>query len=192
MSDVQELIKKVKNGDTEAFGLLVKDLLPSAMKTAYLILRSKEYAEDALQNSLEGVYISIIKKDDLLMTNFKAWFYRVVYSRSIDLYRKNKRDLHIHIDSLEEYEYIGSDLTQSKAIQNENKKEMINNILILKKEQSLPLLLYYYENFTIKEISTILNENTNTIKTRMKRGKNKLAKIMKSSTFFEEAQKNEI
>jgi DNA-directed RNA polymerase specialized sigma24 family protein len=74
----QELVNKIRRGDKEAFSLLVKDLMPSAYKTAYLILRSKEHAEDALQNALEGAYISIMKNKD--MTNFKAWFFRIVYS----------------------------------------------------------------------------------------------------------------
>ena len=100
------------------------------------------------------------------MTNFKAWFFRIVYSRSIDIYRKNNRHLHIDIDNHSEEQMIEkTESAQQIAIQKENKNEMISHIMKLKREQSVPLLLHYYEDLTVKEISLILNENMNTAKT---------------------------
>lgn len=191
LKNEQELVNKIRRGDKEAFGILVKDLLPSAYKTAYLILQSRENAEDALQTALEGAYISIMKNNN--MTNFKAWFYRVVYSRSIDIYRKNNRHFHIDIDNESEEQMIvvESESVQHIVIQKESKNEMIYYIMQLKKEQRLPLYLHYYEDMTVKEISLILNENMNTVKTRMKRGKQKLAEIMKNKEYSsQEVTKN--
>lgn len=179
----QELIKRIRSGDKEAFGLLVTDLLPAAYKTAYLILRSKEHAEDAIQNALEGAYISIIKQKEI--TNFKAWFYRIVYSRSIDLYRKNTRYLHTDVDDSNEAQIkMQSESAQHEAIQKETKSEMITHILKLKGEQSIPIFLYYFEDVSIKDISLILDENVNTIKTRMKRGRRELASLIHTSSYF--------
>ena len=39
--------------------------------------------------------------------------------------------------------------------------------------------LYYYENYSIKEISKILKLNENTIKTRLSRARQKLEKTVK-------------
>jgi RNA polymerase sigma-70 factor, ECF subfamily len=183
MKTNQELIERIRIGDKEAFGLLVKNLLPTAFKTAFLILKSKEHAEDAVQNALEGAYISIMKNRDI--TNFRAWFFSLVYSRSIDIYRKNNRHVHIDIDEHTEGQSKISDRSaQQVAIQKENKTEMIGNILKLKREQSLPLYLHYYEDLSVKEVAIILGENVNTIKTRMKRGKQKLAHIMEQANHF--------
>jgi RNA polymerase sigma-70 factor, ECF subfamily len=184
----QELMQKIREGDKEAFGLLVRNLLPSAYKTAFLILKSKEHAEDALQNALEGAYISIMKHKEL--TNFKAWFYSLIYSRSIDLYRKNNRVVHIDFDdSREAQSKKVYQSAQQDAIQNETKQEMLALILKLKKDQSLPLYLHYYEDLSLKEISLILNENINTIKTRIKRGRQQLTKMLgDSNNFFQEVK----
>ncbi|MCH1626901.1 RNA polymerase sigma factor [Ferdinandcohnia quinoae] len=192
MKKEQELIQRIREGDHEAFSLLVKDLLPTAYKTAFLILKSKEYAEDALQNALEGAYISIMKKKD--MTNFRAWFYSIVYSRSIDIYRKNNRVVHIDFEENREAQSrIIYQSAQQTAIQKENKQEMLTHILRLKREQSLPLYLHFYEDMSLKEISLILNENINTVKTRMKRGKKKLSEIMvESDRFLQEVKSNGI
>lgn len=192
MNNEQELMKKIREGDKEAFGLLVRNLLPLAYKTAFLILKSKEHAEDALQNALEGAYVSIMKHKEL--TNFKAWFYSLVYSRSIDIYRKNHRVIHVDFeDSNEAQSKIIHQSAQEKAIQNETKQEMLAHLQKLKRDQSLPLYLHYYEDLSLKEISLILNENINTVKTRIKRGRQKLAEIMgNSKKFYQEVKTNGI
>jgi RNA polymerase sigma-70 factor, ECF subfamily len=179
----QVLIDRIRRGDHEAFSILVKPILSSAYKSAYIILRSKEHAEDALQIALEGAYVSIMKKKDI--TNFKAWFYTLVYSRSIDIYRKNNRQAYINYDENSEAQLrITSESAQQIAIHKENKSEMVRHLMKLKREQSMPLFLYYYEDMSVKEISIILNENINTVKARMKRGKQSLAKILQESRKF--------
>ncbi|WP_026573025.1 RNA polymerase sigma factor [Bacillus sp. UNC438CL73TsuS30] len=178
MNKDQNLMNRIRLGDEDAFSLLVEDLLSAAYKTAYLILHSKDLAEDAVQNALEDSYISIMKNKEI--RNFKAWFYRLVYSRSIDLYRKNARAYYSDIDENPEAEAkMNSKSAQQQAIQNENAAEMISLIMTLDREQSVPILLYYYEDLSLKEISLILNENLNTVKTRVNRGRKKLAELMK-------------
>jgi RNA polymerase sigma-70 factor, ECF subfamily len=192
MNKEQELIAGIRAGDHEAFRNLVTPLLSSAYRSAYLILRSKEHAEDALQNALEGAYVSILKKKDI--TNFKAWFYTLVYSRSIDLYRKNNRQTFVDYEkNMEAQLKITSESAQQIAIHKENQSEMVQHLMALKRDQSLPLFLYYFEDLSVKEISLITNENINTVKARMKRGKESLAKIMKESRqFLQEVKVNGI
>lgn len=192
MNKEQELIARIRGGDHEAFRILVTPLLSSAYKSAYLILRSKEHAEDALQNALEGAYVSIMKKK--VITNFKAWFYTLVYSRSIDLYRKNNRHTFVEYEENREAQLkITSESAQQIAIHKENQSEMVRHLMTLKREQSLPLFLYYFEDLSVKEISLITNENINTVKARMMRGKQSLAKIMKESRqFLQEVKVNGI
>ncbi|KAA0546276.1 RNA polymerase sigma factor [Bacillus sp. BGMRC 2118] len=166
------LLNRIRSGDHEAFSLLVEDFLLPAFRTAYVILRSKEYAEDAVQNALEDCYISIMKNKEI--RNFRAWFYRVVYNRAIDIYRVNARKEEVNID---EHHEIVVDLQQTtilQLIQNEDKSEMLDLINRLPMEQGIPLLLHYYEELSVKEVSLILNENINTIKTRLARGRKKL------------------
>ncbi|MHC0036388.1 RNA polymerase sigma factor [Pseudoneobacillus sp. C159] len=180
MKKEQELLQQIRMGESEAFTYLVKDLLPTAYKKAFLILRSKEHAEDALQNALEGAYLSIMKNKE--MPNFKAWFLSLVYSRSIDIYRKINRHLQNDIDAdCEAQLNMSYQSAQQLAIKKETKQEMLSKILKLKREQSLPLFLHYYEDLAVADIALILGENLNTVKTRMKRGKQQLREILKES-----------
>lgn len=191
MGNEQKLIKEIRNGNKEAFSLLVMDLLPAAYKTAFLILKSKEHAEDALQLALEGAYISIMKNRN--MTHFKAWFYRLVYSRAIDIYRKNSRIVQLERRGSDEAENKTAESAQLAAIHKENKAEMLEFIMKLNNEQSLPIYLHYYEDLPVKDISLILNENVNTIKTRLKRGRQKLAEMLSERDFYiQEVRANEL
>lgn len=192
MNKQKRLIRKIREGDNEAFSLLVKDLTPTAYKTAFLILKSKEHAEDAVQLALEGAYINIMKNKN--MTNFKAWFYRIVYSRSIDLYRKNKRYLHTDFeDNIEAQLKLTSQSAQQELMEKEHRNEILNHVMDLKREESLPMFLHYYEELTIKEISLVLDENINTVKSRLKRGKKKLSQTLKKpGTYSKEVKSNEI
>ncbi|WP_180954150.1 RNA polymerase sigma factor [Bacillus sp. M6-12] len=189
MKKEQELLNRIRKGDNEAFSLLVKDLLPSAYRTAFLVLKSKEYAEDAMQNALEGAYVSIMKNKDI--TNFKAWFYRVVYSRAIELYRKNNRVIHMEYEESQGNNNTAKVSTQQVVIQKENKQEMLTHIMTLRREESIPLILHFYEDLTIKDVSLVLNENVNTVKTRINRGKKKLAEnLSQSRNFIQEVKAN--
>jgi RNA polymerase sigma-70 factor, ECF subfamily len=190
MNKDEDLIKKIRSGDKDAFGVLVKNLLPTGFKTSFFILKSKEHAEDALQNALEGAYISIIKNKEI--TNFRAWFFSLVYSRSIDIYRKINRHIHNDIGQTEAQLSMSDPSAQQVVIQKENKAEVMGHIMKLKRDQSLPLYLHYYENLTIKEVSLILGEKENTVKTRMKRGKQQLAQIMGQSHILQEVKVNGI
>lgn len=47
-------------------------------------------------------------------------------------------------------------------------RQMLQNLDI---KYRIPLILYYYNGFSIKEISSILSEPVNTVKTHLARGK---------------------
>lgn len=189
MSEEQKLINLIRAGNGEAFSLLVESLLSSAYRTAYLILGSRELAEDAVQIALEDCYLSIMR--DVEIRNFKAWFYRLVYTRSIDVYRKQKRNQFTDIeDNPEAISKIKSESAQEKAVENETRQELLILITSLKEEHRVPILLFYFENFSVKEISLILNENNNTVKTRLARGRKKLGELIKKDSHFQLEEKS--
>ncbi|PLS17366.1 hypothetical protein CVD28_12430 [Bacillus sp. M6-12] len=183
MNQENQLIKKIRDGNADAFSALVKPYLATAYKTAYMVLRSREGAEDAVQNALEDAYLSIINQMDI--RNFRAWFFRLVHNRSVDLYRKNARQPIIGLGENPEAELkLKSDSAQNLAIGRENKNEVMALIAQLEKDQRIPLLLYYFEDMSVKDISLALDENVNTVKTRLKRGRVKLGSLMKQNKNF--------
>ena len=54
--------------------------------------------------------------------------------------------------------------------------DLLNCLIGISFKYRIPLYLYYYEAYSIKEISIILNKTENCIKQRLKRGKDVLRK----------------
>ena len=67
---------------------------------------------------------------------------------------------------------------------NENEK-LAENVLKLPVKYKEVILLFYYEELSVKEISYVLSTNQNTIKTRLKRGRDLLEKNLEGSDYFE-------
>lgn len=125
--------------------------------------------QDALDVVSEATYKALGSLDKLKDRKFmKTWFYRILINESITLIRKNKRVVY---DSqfIETITYDGVD-----------KDEMIdlyNAIEELNEDQKNVIILKYIKGLRLSEIADVLEININTIKSRLKRGVEKLKVI---------------
>ncbi len=76
LDQVSEFVRDVQSGNKEAWESLLRNVYPSALSQAKMLLRDQDLAEDALQNAL----IKVFKFLPTLETPeaFKAWFRRVL------------------------------------------------------------------------------------------------------------------
>lgn len=80
------LVKRIKNGDTQAWEELYKKTYPRAYAVAVQTMKNREDALDVLQEA----YISVFKNIDSLQdeTKLNAWVSKIVGNRCIDYLRK--------------------------------------------------------------------------------------------------------
>ena len=91
-----EIIAKCKNGDRDAFQLLVERYQRRAFGIAYGMLRNREDALDAAQDAFVKVFRNVQSfKGD---SSFYTWFYRIVVNVCIDRCRKAKRRKTVEYD----------------------------------------------------------------------------------------------
>ncbi|MGX4599402.1 RNA polymerase sigma factor [Faecalimicrobium sp. JNUCC 81] len=159
------LVKKAMKGDSEAFISLINKHEISMYKAAKAILHNEEDIGDAIQETIISAYKSIHTLKQT--TYFKTWITRILINKCNDIIRNNKNI--IFIDSYKEEGY--SDQTHDKL-------EFDEAFEKLNKDYKLVLNLYYVEGFNSREISEILNENENTIKSRISRGKKQLKNFL--------------
>ena len=62
---------------------------------------------------------------------------------------------------------------------NTKNNEVLNSIFLLPKQDRLIIHLYYYENYKVKEIASILKMKENTVKQRLFRDREKLKDILR-------------
>ncbi len=179
--NIQNIIQ-FKQGNPNAFNILVKDNLKSVLNFVYRYIYDTELAEDITQEVFIKVWKNISKFDT--SKNFKPWLFKIARNTALDFIKKRKL---IPFSSFEndneENHFINNLEDQSKTLLEEinlqEQKEFLNDFLQeLKPNQQLVFFLYYYEELTFKEISETLSISINTIKSRHLRGLEKLKAIM--------------
>ncbi|MBY0223656.1 MULTISPECIES: sigma-70 family RNA polymerase sigma factor [Sporosarcina] len=133
-------------------------------RLAYSYVRNKENALDIVQESIFKALKSIDRLEEI--TYLKTWFYRILVNTSIDFIRKHQRMtvmdddiLSMHLPQAED-EIIDMDL-----------HDAIDQLAPYDKTL---IILRFFEDLKIDEIATVMNDNINTIKSRLYRILNKL------------------
>lgn len=87
--DDLKLVRKARAGDKDSYRVLVEKYQMRAFSIAYEIVRSREEAEDVVQEAFVKAYLSL--KNFQEKSAFYTWLYRIVYNMAIDFKRKTKR-----------------------------------------------------------------------------------------------------
>lgn len=163
---MEELVKKAKNNDEEAFDKLITLIEKEMYLIAKTRLKSDDDISDALQETILKCFQNIYKLRDAKL--FKTWTIKILINECNKIYRK-KEKYKISLEDNEIEKYIKLE---------ENYNNIGFDILIRKLEddEKLILTLYYCSGYTTKEIGKILHKSENTIKSKMLRSKKKLKK----------------
>ncbi len=146
------------------------------------LVRNRDLAEDLYQEVLISAYCHLNTLEK--MSNFNGWIYRIAVNKCRDYWRKKKTQQRFWEEKV--YFYL-NDRKQSSphpeeiAIRKCERRDMLDYIQSLSPMYSEPLLLFYYENLTLTEISAAKKVPLSTVKTRMRRAKLQLMKIVEQS-----------
>ncbi len=176
--DENRIIERCKLGDKEAFEVLYENNITKALQTTYLIVNNKSLAEDIVQEAFIECYrdIKCLKHPEA----FTAWFYKILLRKSWRMANSERkhRTEELNVDTLKIMElghnstvYESSDLNNivQKSIGNLNAK--LRNIVIL----------YYFNDMTVKEITKVIGCFEGTVKSRLHTARKKLKKELEAS-----------
>lgn len=137
-------------------------------KIAYQYTLNISYSEDIMHD----VFVKLLlnKKMFLNETHEKAWIIRVTINQCKNIIKSKDFNSYSLFDNEKSLELIESNV--------DSKIDIENAIKSLSKDERICILLYYYENYTTKEISNILKMNENTVKSHIKRAKSKLKNLL--------------
>jgi len=158
------LVRKAQLGDAEAFICLMEECKMTLRRVAYGYLGNDEDVADAIQDTILSAYehMDTLKKGE----HFKTWLVRILINNCIKTWRQNKKKAHFE---------DGYDMEQTNRIDKDRAGVEFKELLLSLPEDSRAIFqLYYGEQFTTKEIASILNMNENTVKSRLHRGKEQL------------------
>ena len=140
----------------------VKTYSKSMLNAAYSLLGSVPDAEDAVQDA----FVKYIQKAPAFKDadHEKAWLLRVTINISKNMLKsKGRKNLPVYEDI--PYE--------------QNNNEVLQCVLSLEEKYRTIIHLYYYEDYSIKEIASILSLPRATVGTRLSRGRSILKTMLK-------------
>lgn len=150
---------------------LIHDYGNNLLRLCTLYLKDRYLAEDALQE----VYIRVWKKYSLFegQSQEKTWMTRI----AINVCKNYMRSpWHIKTEIQEISELIGKEVNEYQQI--DNKIDLMKGILKLKEKYRVMILLYYYQELSVKEIAFVLNRKESTVLTHLKRAREQLKKYL--------------
>lgn len=161
-----EIIKLAKQGDTNAIEKILLENMQAMYRVAYGILKTEEEIADAVSNTVVIVFekIQTLRNEEF----FKTWLTRILINECYKICKQNKKIVY-----LENY-------NQETLIYNDTYTDFDAKNLIKKLDKDLKeiVVLYYFEEFSVKEISKIVKIPEGTVKSRLSRARKELEKYL--------------
>lgn len=165
------LEKDVMKIDTEQVIATYKDRIFAIGLT---MLKNPDDAEDVAQETFLRYHT--YKKDFESKEHIESWLYKVAINKAKDIQRKFWRRKQV---SMEDYmATIPFDRSQDE--------ELFQAVMALPSKYSIVIHLYYYEDYSIKEIAQQLKLNEGNVKVRLSRARQLLKKQLKENWNDEE------
>lgn len=174
----QHYINQTIKGDAHAFSVLVNRYKDLVFTLALRMLKNKEEAEEVSQDTFIKTYQALHKFKG--HSKFSAWIYKVTYNTCLDRLKKNKKHYNdVAIDEITENQIKTMDNALDKMEEKEYNKLIQDCLTLLPKDDAFLLTLYYFETYSLEEISKIVGITANNVKVKIFRSRKKLATILK-------------
>lgn len=174
-----EIIALCKQKDEKAFQELYERFYPVAYRLALHIVKSTADAADVAQETMISVYHHV---GELRYTQyFSLWLKRIVVGHCNRIFRKER-----HVDYVNDDVLLLKHTSDERVDHNPNQKLHFNSdkevldffIAMLPAYQAETIILYYFQQMSIKEIAQSLDVSTGTVKSRLFMAKRKLKEMI--------------
>ena len=135
-------------------------------REAYSYLLNKEDAEDAVSNAILKAYSKLSERQNL--SKMRAWIYLILINECKDMIRKKSK-----------LKYSDVPITELVMEEVNDKTDLYELVCSLESQFKEITLLFYFENFRIKEIAEILDIPEGTVKSRLARSRKQLKEMIK-------------
>lgn len=168
MNDIS-IVTKAQKGDNVAFSELINSCKEKLYKIAFAYLKNEEEALDIVSDTIYKAYMDINKLKN--PQYFNTWITRILINSAINRLKKNER-----IVLIDEYEKVESFNLNISDIESDIPKciDLYNAIDKLNVKSKSIIILRYFQDMTISEISEVLKIPEGTTKVYLHRALKKL------------------
>lgn len=182
---VMDVIDKWRSGDVEAFEVLFQQYYRLVFKTAYLMVGSKEEAEDILQEAFVAMWKSR-KTFDPDKGKLTTWLCRITVNQC----NSRRRTKRVDSVSLDKAENDGFDLPDTSAQLPEELctkhweyEQVVKAIGSLDGKHRATVVLRYFGDLSYEEIAQVLEIPIGTVKSRLSQALRTLNQVIGKSVY---------
>ena len=164
-SEINNLVKRAKNGSAEAFGELYEIYAKDMYRFAYYYLGTGAAAEDAVSECVVIAFqkIGFLRKNE----SFKSWLFKILHNCCNKALKEKMSDIHnVEYSSLSDLSCASEDENEAISLKNALKK--------LSDEEREILILYHCAGYNSKEIGRFMGLNDSTVRSKIMRAGEKL------------------
>lgn len=169
-----EILSRVLQGDQQAYADIVKRYQNFVFTIALRYVPNREDAEEVAQDCFVKAYRSL--SDFRGDAKFSTWLYTIVTTTCLTFLRKKKLEVH-SLDNERVFEAADNKDSGMEANQVEQKSRiaMVNKAIgLLSPDDAHVITLFYKGEQSLEEIAQVLGIETNTVKVRLHRARQRL------------------
>lgn len=169
-----DIVKRCKQGDRKAWNMIVEKYSKTVFNIALSFAKTRDDASDITQD----IFIKVFRNIDHFADdgNFSSWVIRISKNYCIDYWRKNKK----YQDQLELDDRLrvhDSDSPEEVTVRDSESQLLREKLKLLDGDLCLLITMRDIQGFSYQEISESLNLPLGTVKSRINRGRIKLANL---------------
>lgn len=163
--DDRQLVQTIREGDTEAFELLVRRKTTKVYALCYRIIANAEDAKDISQLVFLKLWENLEKYDPQYA--FDTWLYRMVTNVAIDFMR-NKQSRENAVNSNLRLVKTSAEAEQGVVVQRKEVENVFNDISsVLSPKQKTVFIMNQMEDLPSAEIAKILGCRESTVRNHL-------------------------
>lgn len=180
----QKLIANYLKGDEKSLEILIKRYLKPIYSFVFQIIGNDQEGEDITQEVFVKVWKNLKKFDK--KRSFKTWIFTIAKNTCLDWLKRKRTISFSELEHTEKSESFLENIVDTNPLPNEllekqDLADLLNKALKkLSPKYRMVLFLRYNDHLTFKEISEILEEPLNTVKSRHQRAIAELKKLLLS------------
>jgi RNA polymerase sigma-70 factor (ECF subfamily) len=144
----------------------------TVFRIAYSYLKNAEDSEDVSQDVFLKLYT--LDKDFLDDGEEKAWLIRITINKCKDLLKSSWKNRRCDFDEC-----------KTTYSMNQAQCELFETIMSIPEKYRIVIHLYYYEQYSVKEISEITGRKESTVQTHLQRGRKLIEKTLREDEEYE-------
>lgn len=167
MQDAQQ-IKQILAGDIEQYGLLLERYQPGLVRHCFAMVRDYDIASDMAQEASIKAFLQLKRYQSRY--RFSTWLYKIATNCCLDYL---KRRHNVSLNDIPELPDAGVSPQQALE-QSEAAHQLHEAVRRLPLNYQTVISLYYWHERTYEEIADIMNIPLNTVRTWLRRAKERL------------------